>query len=78
VAEIDARELWKEPIKVCLATTMMTSQKELAKKLEYANLAKCGHATPCPTMVVAVTIQKDLHNNKNGRKPNLNKPQIAT
>jgi hypothetical protein len=29
-------------------------------------------------MVVVATIQKDLHNNKNGRKPNLNKPQIAT
>jgi hypothetical protein len=57
---------------------MMTSQKKFAKKLDDANLAKCHHATPCLAMVVVATIQKDLHNNKNGRKPNLNKPQIAT
>jgi hypothetical protein len=57
---------------------MITSQKMLAKKLEDAKLAKCCHATPCPSMVVVVMIQKDLQNNKNGRKPNLNKPQIIT
>jgi hypothetical protein len=74
VAQSDAKESWKELIGVCLATTKMTSQKELAKKLEDADLAKCRHATPCPTMVVVVMMQKDLHNNKNGRKQNLNKP----
>jgi hypothetical protein len=78
VAKNDARKLWKEPIGVCLATTMITSQKKLAKKLEDAKLTKCCHATPCPSMVVVVMIQKDLQNNKNGRKPNLNKPLIIT
>jgi len=78
MAQSDAKKPWKEPIRVCLVTTMMTSQKKLAKKLEDADLAKCRHATPCPAMVMVVMMQKDLHNNKNGRKQNLNKPQIAT
>jgi hypothetical protein len=46
--------------------------------VEDANLAKCRHATPCPTMVVAATMQKVLLNNTNGKKPDLNKLQIAT
>jgi hypothetical protein len=46
--------------------------------MEDANLAKCCHATLCLTMVVAATMQKVLHNNKNGRKPDLNKLQITT
>jgi hypothetical protein len=51
---------------------------KLVKKLEDENLTKCHHATPCPSMVVATMMQKSLHNNKNGEKLNLNKPQIAT
>jgi hypothetical protein len=68
----------KEFIKVCLAAMMMTSQNELAKKLEDVDLAKHRHATPCSTMVMVVMMQKTLHNNKNGKKLNLNKLQIAT
>lgn len=68
----------EELIKVCLAAMMTTSQNELVEKLEDADLTKHCHATPCPTMVVVVMMQKALHNNKNGRKLNLNKLQIAT
>ncbi len=57
---------------------IMTSQNELAKKLEDVDLAKHCHVTPCPTMVVVVMMQKTLHNNKNGKKLNLNELQIAT
>jgi hypothetical protein len=46
--------------------------------VEDANLAKRRHATPRPTMVTTATMQKVLHNNTNGRKPDLNEFQIAT
>ncbi len=61
-----------------LAATMTTSQKELAEKLEDADLAKRRHAAPRPAMVATATMQKALCNNKNRRKLDLNKPQIAT
>jgi hypothetical protein len=41
--------------------------------VEDANLAKRCHATPHLTMVVVATMQKVLHNNINGKKPDLNK-----
>jgi len=77
VAETDAREPWKEPMGVRLAATMTTSQNELAEKLEDADLAKRRHAAPRPAMVATATMQKALCNNKNRRKLDLNKPQIA-
>jgi hypothetical protein len=46
--------------------------------VEDANLAKCCCATPHPTMVAIAMMQKVLCNNKNGKKPDLNKNQFAT
>jgi hypothetical protein len=48
------------------------------KKLKDVDLAKRHHATLHPSMVVATMMPKALHINKNGKKTDLNKPQIAT
>ncbi len=46
--------------------------------MEDEDLAKRRHAAPRPAMVAAATMQKALCNNKNRRKPDLDKPKIAT